>query len=201
MKLHLFVGRCNPPTKTHLSLIRQMAEQAETDGAVPVVVLVAHDEVDERNPLSLETRREILRLALGNFTTVRIITVYNPYRLVRRLLKRSSVELLAHHAGPDRVADYRDWYPPGHRVVEHRFQDGVRATAARDAARRLDTRQYRMTTPEAAWPFMQEIAAVFHCHQPATDPSAFDVVTTQPSRPSPGQNQLQGLFRPRRRRY
>lgn len=194
MQIRILVGRLNPVTRSHVDILKEMALLP----GIPVVILVtAHR--DARNPLDLVTRRQILREALGPHSPVRILSCRNPFVLVRKLLRRPNLTLLAHHCGPDRTRDYETWYPQDEcEVIEHRYANGTRGSQARDAARRLDTRGFRLCCPPAAWPYMNEIATACHGQLAAADSPPDPDPDPQPV-PHSNHTGIEALFGRRRR--
>ncbi|WP_448191238.1 hypothetical protein [Azospirillum sp. sgz301742] len=194
MRIRIFLGRLQPPTRTHCQIIREMAKDPNT---IPVVVMTEQAR-NQKSPLDVETRKRILRAVFPVHTGVRIMVVRNPYIAVKRLLAHPGIEVVAHHCGPDRSSDFRHWYKNQEvEVVEHRFPNGVRASMARDAARRLDNRKFRECCPEPAWPAMQIIAAAYHTPEVTRPEPGIDVVTPQTEQSN--HQGIEALFRRRRR--
>ena len=192
--IRILVGRLNPVTRSHIDIIREMTDL----GGIPVVILV-NSHQDARNPLDLATRRQLLQEVLGPHSPVRIMSCRNPFILVRKLLRRPNLTLLAHHCGPDRSRDYSTWYPDEEvEVVEHRYASGTRASQARDAARRLDTRGFRLSTPPAVWPYMHDIAAICHGQVLGATPPEPE---PEMEPPASAQHGIEALFGRRRRRF
>ena len=61
MTIVFTVGRMNPPTSGHLSLIENMMRRAVTLGESKVYVLLSHSQDKKKNPLQCDRKRDLLR--------------------------------------------------------------------------------------------------------------------------------------------
>jgi hypothetical protein len=58
----LFLGRCQPFTNGHNETIQDIIR----DGKIPIIILGSINKLDEKNPLSFEVRKHLIRLIYGN---------------------------------------------------------------------------------------------------------------------------------------
>lgn len=104
----VFIGRFQPPTKSHYHVIDLMKKFArENKGVTPIVVVVAGKETSKdtkKNPLSAEDRVKFMS-ASGNANGVKIITAPSAFAAFESV-RESGYEPYAIAAGSDRGSKY-----------------------------------------------------------------------------------------------
>lgn len=148
----LFIGRMQPPTKLHLSIIREGLK--DFDNVVVAIVKGKKSEAKD-NPFSFDTQKEIINTVFPNVKVMQVSTGN-----VISAMNASDENINAVLCGTDRLESYRNQLKtnPEIAVVEtKRDPDGVSGTKLRKALMEGDKKEFERNADPATYKFYDKL--------------------------------------------
>jgi len=146
----LFIGRLQPPTKTHIKIIRDALNDFDS---VTVALVRGKNATEHDNPFSLDVQTKILKSAFPKGIDVIQVSTGN----VLSAMNQCRTNINAVLCGSDRVESYRNQLKnnPEIAVVETMRNDGVSGTIVRDSLRRNDRNKFETLMDPSSFSFFE----------------------------------------------
>jgi len=158
-KVAVFMGRFQPPTKAHLSIIKQIEQHEHLPVVVAVVRGSKTSQNKSKNPFDFETQKAILRACLNNVKIIQVSTGFIGEFV--DILRRENKEPVVLYCGSDRLSGYQQQvnrYKTQlnlNLVVKEipRTETGISATKVRLALKNDDIEAFKKLTDKCEWQF------------------------------------------------
>jgi len=158
-KVAVFMGRFQPPTKAHLSIIKQIEQREHLPVVVAIVRGSKTSQNKSKNPFDFETQKAIFRACLNNVEIIQVSTGFIGEFV--DILRRENKEPVVLYCGSDRLSGYQQQvnrYKTQlnlNLVVKEipRTEGDISATKVRLALKNDDFETFKKLTDKCEWQF------------------------------------------------